>query len=81
MTTINNTDIVQWIKDGVDKEYINYHNYDEFKNVECIGAGGFGKVYRANWESSDVVVALKSLKNGTNFMKEIINEVYMITSA
>ena len=77
MTTINNTDIVQWIKDGVDKEYINYHNYDEFKNVKSIGAGGFGKVYRANWkndlEQHFVLKSFLSLNNAT--VKEIVSEV------
>jgi serine/threonine protein kinase len=69
---------VQWIEDGIANEYINYHDYNEFQNIECIGSGGFGNVYRANWESSNTVVALKSLKNGKGFMKEIVNEVFII---
>jgi serine/threonine protein kinase len=64
----------QWIEDGISKRYINYHDYNEFQNISCIGNGGFGKVYRATWESSDTIVALKSLKNNS-FMKEIVNEV------
>jgi serine/threonine protein kinase len=64
----------QWIEDGIAKSYINYYDYSEFQDKRCIGSGGFGKVYRATWESSDNVVALKSLKNNS-FMKEIVNEV------
>ncbi|CAB5386188.1 unnamed protein product [Rhizophagus irregularis] len=39
--------------------------------------GGF-EVYRANWESSNTVVALKSLKNDDCCMKEIANEITMM---
>ncbi|RGB37185.1 kinase-like domain-containing protein [Rhizophagus diaphanus] len=53
----------QWSEDGIAKGYINYHGYNEFQNINCIGTGGFGKVYQATWESSDTVVALKSLQN------------------
>jgi hypothetical protein len=66
----------RWIKDGIANEYINCHDYDEFRNIKCIGDKGFGKVYRANWENSNINVTLKSHKNG-NFMKEIVNEVYV----
>ncbi|PKY55767.1 hypothetical protein RhiirA4_448493 [Rhizophagus irregularis] len=69
---------VQWIKDGIDNEYINYHDYNEFQDMECIGVGGFGNVYRANWKSSDTVVALKSLTNGKDSMKEVVNEIKLM---
>ncbi|EXX79680.1 uncharacterized protein OCT59_006911 [Rhizophagus irregularis] len=61
----------QWINDGITNEYINYYDYNEFQNITCIGNGGFGDVYRANWENSNTVVALKSLKNDDDFMKKI----------
>ncbi|UZO15528.1 uncharacterized protein OCT59_006947 [Rhizophagus irregularis] len=32
---------IQWIKDGIANEYINYHDYNEFQDMECIGVGGF----------------------------------------
>ncbi|POG65382.1 kinase-like domain-containing protein [Rhizophagus irregularis DAOM 181602=DAOM 197198] len=69
---------IQWIKDGIDNEYINYHDYNEFQDMECIGVGGFGNVYRANWKSSDTVVALKSLTNGKDGMKEVVNEIKLM---
>src|SRR3954453_2218407 len=79
----NNTNVwVQWIENGIAEDYVNYHDYDEFKNPECIGTGGFSKVYRATWESSNTVVALKSLKNmkeNSIIMKELVNEVYNYT--
>jgi serine/threonine protein kinase len=72
---------VQWIEDGISRDYINYHDYNEFQNKDCIGTGGFGKVYRATWESSNTIVALKSLKamkENKGLMKEIVNEVYKL---
>ena len=78
----NNTNVdewVQWIKDGISKEYINYHDYDEFQNIRRIGFGAFSKVYRATWCTSDTVVALKSFENDNFVMKEIVNEVHKVT--
>lgn len=73
---INDNKWDRWIENGIASDYINYHDFDEFQNIKRIGTGGFGEVYRANWESSNTVVALKSLKNDDCCMKEIANEVY-----
>ncbi|CAB4388341.1 unnamed protein product [Rhizophagus irregularis] len=85
MTTSNNnknddTDNkwIQWIKNGIADEFISYHDYNEFQNIKRIGSGGFGNVYRANWESSNTVVALKTLINGNNDAKEIVNEIKLM---
>ncbi|EXX73153.1 uncharacterized protein OCT59_006967 [Rhizophagus irregularis] len=82
MTTSSNNTInnewIQWIEDGIAGEYINYHDYNEFHDMERIGTGGFGEVYRANLESSNTVVALKSLTSGNNNMKEIVNEIRLM---
>jgi serine/threonine protein kinase len=66
---------VQWMEDGISKHYINYHEYNEFQNIQHIGSGAFGKVYKANWKNSNTVVALKSFRNDSCIMKEIVNEV------
>jgi hypothetical protein len=65
----------QWIENGIAEDYINYHNYSEFKNIQRIGFGAFGNVYRAAWESSETVVALKSFEIDNCIMREIVNEV------
>ncbi|CAB4445517.1 unnamed protein product [Rhizophagus irregularis] len=75
---INDNKWNRWIEDGIASDYINYHDFDEFQNIKSIGTGGFGEVYRANWESSNTVVALKSLKNDDCCMKEIANETTMM---
>ncbi|GES99717.1 kinase-like domain-containing protein [Rhizophagus clarus] len=63
-----------WIKNGITNEY----DYREFQNIKYIGNGRFSNVYRANWKSSNITVALKSLKNGDVFMKEIVNEITLM---
>lgn len=58
--------------------YINYYDYDEFQDIRSLGFGAYGRVYRATWESSDTVVALKSFEFNNCVMKEIVNEVSYI---
>jgi len=66
---------LQWILDGIAKDYINYHDYNEFQNIQQIGFGAFSKVYRATWENSDTVIALKSFESNKCVIKEVVNEV------
>jgi hypothetical protein len=60
---------VQWIEDGITKDYINNHDYNEFQNIQHISSGTFSKVYWATWESRETVVALKSFFENKSFMK------------
>jgi hypothetical protein len=71
----DNNKWIQWIKNGIANEYISYHDYNEFQNIEYISNGN---VYRANWKSSNTVVVLKSSKNIKGFIREIVNEVFII---
>src|SRR6266496_2544646 len=73
-----NAEWVQWIEDGIAKDYINHHDYDEFQNIQHIGYGAFGNVYRATWENRDTVVALKSFEINNYVIKEVVNEVYKV---
>jgi hypothetical protein len=67
---------IEWIGNEITENHINYHEYDEFKNIQGIGFGTFGDVYRATWESLDTFVALKSfIISDHNAMKRIANEV------
>ncbi|CAB4388502.1 unnamed protein product [Rhizophagus irregularis] len=48
-------------------------------NVQKIGTGGFGKVYRANWKNSEQYLALKSFFNVDDVIaKEIVHECIVI---
>ena len=66
---------IKWIDIGITGGYINYHNYNKFKNIQRIGFGAFSNIYRATWENSDTIVALKSFEIDNCIMKEIVNEV------
>ncbi|CAB4426590.1 unnamed protein product [Rhizophagus irregularis] len=68
----------QLIEDAITKDFISYHDYNEFQNLQHIGSGVFGKVYRATWKSQDTIVALKSFEFNNYVMKEILNEVQLL---
>ncbi|CAB5350833.1 unnamed protein product [Rhizophagus irregularis] len=68
---------IQWIEDGISKCYINYYEYKEFQNIRRIGSGAFSNVYRANWESSNTVIALKSFRTDSCII-EIVNELQLL---
>ncbi|GBB90062.1 hypothetical protein RclHR1_16940003 [Rhizophagus clarus] len=51
---------ISWIEDVIEKNQLKYYEYNEFTNLQKIGTGGFGKVYRANWKNSEKHFALKS---------------------
>jgi len=72
----NSNECISWIKEAISKEYIKYFEYEHFSNIQEIGSGGFGKVYRANWKRSPSYLALKSFYNFNHIsIREIVNEV------
>ena len=75
MSEINNK-WINWIEEAISKRHIKHYEYEEFKNIQEIGIGGFGKVYRANWKNSHQYFALKSLLNINDVViKELVHEV------
>jgi hypothetical protein len=70
---------VNWIEEAITKKQIKHYVYDQFHNIEKVGSGSFGKVYRANWKNSHKYLALKSFFNLNNAtVKEIVNEVIIL---
>ncbi|RIA81487.1 hypothetical protein C1645_744487 [Glomus cerebriforme] len=51
--------LVQWLENGISKDYINYYYYNEFKNINPIGRVG----------------KLVHSLNNDSFIKEIVNEI------
>ncbi|POG73357.1 kinase-like domain-containing protein [Rhizophagus irregularis DAOM 181602=DAOM 197198] len=67
---------VNWIEEAVDKEYCKFYEYNQFNNIQQIGTGSFGNVYRASWKNSEKQFALKSFFSLNNVtIKEIIREL------
>ncbi|RGB28125.1 kinase-like domain-containing protein [Rhizophagus diaphanus] len=77
MQDTENTKVwINWIEEAVDKEHLKFYEYEEFNNIQHIGTGGFGNVYRANWKNSEKLFALKSFFSLNNItMKEIVREL------
>jgi hypothetical protein len=72
----NQNERISWIEEAISKKYIKYYEYKDFSNIQKIGHGQFGKVYRANWKNSEQYFTLKSLFNLNNdSVMEIIREV------
>src|SRR6266542_1407604 len=77
--TENSNEWIDWIEEAITKKHIKYYEYNHFNNIEEIGSGSFGKVYRANWKNSHNYLALKSFFNLNNItVKEIVNEVIIV---
>ncbi|CAB4395467.1 unnamed protein product [Rhizophagus irregularis] len=74
--TDNSNEWINWIEESIAKKRIKYYDYNHFNNIQEVGSGGFGKVYRANWKSSrSSYLALKSFYNFNVMAKEIVNEL------
>jgi len=74
--TNNKNEWINWIEDAIAKNYFKYYDYNHFSNIQEIGSGGFGKVFRANWKNSEQYLALKSFFNfDSSTIKEIVHEV------
>ncbi|CAG8632088.1 17351_t:CDS:2 [Gigaspora margarita] len=54
---------------------VKFYEYTRFKDIELIGEGGYGKVYRATFKDNEITVALKSFKGNHVSIKEIVNEL------
>ena len=72
----NSNEWINWIEEAISKKHIKYYEYHHFSDIQEIGSGNFGKVYRANWKNSHRYLALKSFFNLNGItVKEIVNEV------
>ncbi|RGB42652.1 kinase-like domain-containing protein [Rhizophagus diaphanus] len=74
--TENTNEWINWIEEAVDKEHLNHYEYNQFTNIQVIGSGSFGKVYRANWKNTKKQLALKTFFNLNHVtMKDIVCEL------
>jgi hypothetical protein len=73
--TGNSNEWINWIEESISNKQIKYYDYKYFNNIQEIGFGSFGRVYRANWKNSQSYLALKSFTNFNITVKEIVNEV------
>ncbi len=67
-----------WVEEAISKKIIKYYEYDNFNNIEEIGIGNFGRVFRANYKNSQHYLALKSFFNFNEFtLEKIVREVFI----
>src|SRR5436190_2698292 len=65
----NEYEWINWIEEAVSKGYLKYYEYKDFRNIEEIGSGGFGKVFRAKWKNFENYLALKYFFNLNSTVK------------
>ncbi|CAB4442853.1 unnamed protein product [Rhizophagus irregularis] len=71
----NTNEWINWIEEAVSKEYYRLYEHENFSDIQKIGTGGFGKVYRASWKNSQYF-ALKTFFNLDDVTaKEIVHEL------
>ncbi|RGB34459.1 kinase-like domain-containing protein [Rhizophagus diaphanus] len=73
-TSTNN----EWIEEAIKKNYFKYYDFKNFNNLQEIGSGGFGKVFRANWKKTEQYMALKSFFKLDNVTVEEIKRELML---
>ncbi|CAB4376193.1 unnamed protein product [Rhizophagus irregularis] len=74
-TAKNTNEWINWIEEAVSKEYYRLYEHENFSDIQKIGTGGFGKVYRASWKNSQYF-ALKTFFNIDDVTaKEIVHEI------
>ena len=69
------SDYTDWLEKAVTNEYLDFFEYSEFRNIQSIGSGSFGSIFRANWKNTDTIFALKFFNNQKTTLKEVVNEV------
>ncbi|RIA89401.1 hypothetical protein C1645_200703 [Glomus cerebriforme] len=77
MSYNDNTNMwVNWIEEAISEKHIKHYDYKHFVNIQEIGSGNFGKVFRANWKDSEQHLALKSFSNVDNItVRELVHEL------
>ncbi|PKK65559.1 hypothetical protein RhiirC2_785979 [Rhizophagus irregularis] len=74
--TKNSNEWISWIESAIAKEYFKYYEYRNFSNIQEIGSGNLGKVFRANCTDFKEYIVLKSFYNLNNVItKEIVREI------
>ena len=76
--TENSNECINWIEEAIAKKFFKYYEYEHFSNIQKIGSGSFGEVYRANWKNSLKYFALKSFDFNKIAVKEVVREVITI---
>lgn len=66
-----------WLERSIAEEHIILYEFSDFNNLQLIGKGLFGCVFRANWKNTDPIFAIKKFNNDKT-IKEVVNEVIKI---
>jgi serine/threonine protein kinase len=76
MSGFKDSNYIDWLEKEINDKRIKVrkYKYSDFRNKQLIGRGSFACVYRANWKSTNTVVALKTFNS--TIPKDVIHEVW-----
>ncbi|PKY22867.1 kinase-like protein [Rhizophagus irregularis] len=66
---------IDWLERSITEEHIELYEYSDFKNIQLIGSGAYGNVYRVNRKYSNRIFALKSFNYEKQTLKEVVKEL------
>ncbi|RGB25992.1 kinase-like domain-containing protein [Rhizophagus diaphanus] len=69
---------INWLERSITEEHIELYEYSDFKNIQLIGSGAYGNVYRVNLKNSNRIFALKSFNYEKQTLNEVVKEVHII---
>ncbi|GES82577.1 kinase-like domain-containing protein [Rhizophagus clarus] len=73
--SIKHSNDIDLLEKLIIEERIKLYEYSDFKNIQPIGKGSFGKVVRVNCKTTDHFFALKSFDNDEITLKEVVKEL------
>jgi hypothetical protein len=68
----NQTDYIVWLESSITDEHIQCYDHSDFNNIQIIGRGSYGDVFRVTWKN--VTFALKTFVDKLA-LREVIKEV------
>ncbi|PKY45422.1 kinase-like protein [Rhizophagus irregularis] len=72
----DSNECINRIEEAIDNEYFKHYEYKHFSNMQEIGSGSSGKMFRAEWKNFHTYLALKSFYKFDNVtVKEIVHEL------
>ncbi|GBC05823.1 hypothetical protein RclHR1_06450001 [Rhizophagus clarus] len=64
----------KWIEEKIKNEYVHYFEYDNFSQIDKIGSGSFGEVYKASLANRGLVALKMIFNEHLNIEDDVINK-------
>ena len=71
------TDNKEWLIKNIEDKIVRFYSFEDFADVECIGGGAYGAIFKAKLKKLSRMVAYKVLAshNENEIIENLVNEV------